>query len=89
MGDKLKKLAVYNNVRLHPQIVPPVLDKLKKSTNLYLDINHGSADENFLKSLQEQEKTLPGYRTIGLLGWTVAKCCFSSCCLDSYGAKII
>lgn len=43
-------------MRLHPQIVPPVLDKLKKSTNLYLDINHGSADENFLKSLQEQEK---------------------------------
>lgn len=62
MGDKLKKLAVYNNVRLHPQIVPPVLDKLKKSTNLYLDINHGSADENFLKSLQEQEKTLLAFQ---------------------------
>ncbi|HEV1532663.1 glycosyltransferase [Streptococcus pneumoniae] len=63
MGDKLKKLAVYNNVRLHPQIVPPVLDKLKKSTNLYLDINHGSADENFLKSLQEQEKTLLAFQS--------------------------
>lgn len=63
MGDKLIKLAVYNNVRLHPQIVPPVLDKLKKSTNLYLDINHGSADENFLKSLQEQEKTLLAFQS--------------------------
>ncbi|HEU0272530.1 TPA: SP_1767 family glycosyltransferase [Streptococcus pneumoniae] len=63
MGDKLKKLAVYNNVRLHLQIVPPVLDKLKKSTNLYLDINHGSADENFLKSLQEQEKTLLAFQS--------------------------
>ncbi|HGQ6293297.1 TPA: SP_1767 family glycosyltransferase [Streptococcus pneumoniae] len=63
MGEKLKKLAVYNNVRLHPQIVPPVLDKLKKSTNLYLDINHGSADENFLKSLQEQEKTLLAFQS--------------------------
>jgi len=52
MGDELTKLAVYDNVRLHPQIVPPVLDKLKQSTNLYLDINHGSADENFLKSLK-------------------------------------
>ncbi|SNI41453.1 SP_1767 family glycosyltransferase [Streptococcus pneumoniae] len=63
MGDKLKKLAVYNNVSLHPQIVPPVLDKLKKLTNLYLDINHGSADENFLKSLQEQEKTLLAFQS--------------------------
>ena len=63
MGEKLKRLAVYDNVRLHPQIVPPVLDKLKKLTNLYLDINHGSADENFLKSLQEQEKTLVAFQS--------------------------
>lgn len=63
MGDKLKKLAVYNNVRLHPQIVPPVLDKLKESINLYLDINYGSADENFLKSLKEQEKTLLAFQS--------------------------
>ena len=63
MGDKLTKLAVYDNVRLHPQIVPPVLDKLKKSTNLYLDINHGSADENFLKSLKEQDKTLLAFQS--------------------------
>ena len=63
MGDKLKRLAVYDNVRLHPQIVPPVLDKLKKSTNLYLDINHGSADENFLKSLKGQEKTLLAFQS--------------------------
>ena len=63
MGDKLTKLAVYDNVRLHPQIVPPVLDKLKKSTNLYLDINHGSADENFLKSLKGQDKTLLAFQS--------------------------
>ena len=62
MGEKLKRLAVYDNVRLHPQIVPPVLDKLKKLTNLYLDINHGSADEHFLKSLKEQEKTLLAFQ---------------------------
>ena len=62
MGDKLIKLAVHDNVRLYPQIVPPVLDKLKKLTNLYLDINHGSADENFLKSLKEQEKTLLAFQ---------------------------
>ena len=63
MGDKLIKLAVHDNVRLYPQIVPPVLDKLKKSINLYLDINHGSADENFLKSLKEQEKTLLAFQS--------------------------
>lgn len=63
MGDKLKRLAIYDNVRLHSQIVPPVLDKLKKSTNLYLDINHGSADENFLKSLKGQEKTLLAFQS--------------------------
>lgn len=63
MGDKLTKLAVHDNVRLYPQIVPPVLDKLKQSTNLYLDINHGSADENFLKSLKEQEKTLLAFQS--------------------------
>ena len=63
MGDKLTKLAVYDNVRLYPQIVPPVLDKLKQSTNLYLDINYGSADENFLKSLKEQEKTLVAFQS--------------------------
>ena len=63
MGDELTKLAVYDNVRLHPQIVPPVLDKLKKSTNLYLDINHGSADENFLKSLKELDKRLLAFQS--------------------------
>ena len=63
MGDKLTKLAVHDNVRLYPQIVPPVLDKLKKLTNLYLDINHGNADENFLKSLKEQEKTLLAFQS--------------------------
>ena len=63
MGDKLTKLAVHDNVRLHPQIVPPVLDKLKQSTNLYLDINHGSADENFLKSLKELDKRLLAFQS--------------------------
>ncbi len=56
MGDKLTKLAVHDNVRLYPQIVPPVLDKLKQSTNLYLDINHGSADENFFKIFERTRK---------------------------------
>ncbi|RSJ88909.1 MULTISPECIES: SP_1767 family glycosyltransferase [Streptococcus] len=63
MGDKLTKLAIHDNVRLYPQIVPPVLDRLKKSTSFYLDINHGSADENFLKSFKEQGKTLLAFQS--------------------------
>ena len=63
MGDKLTKLAVYDNVRLHPQIVPPVLDKLKEKSNLYLDINHGNADETFLESLKGQEKMLLAFQS--------------------------
>ena len=34
MGDKLTKLVVYDNVRLHPQIVPPVLEKLKRKVGI-------------------------------------------------------
>ena len=63
MGGELTKLAVYDNVRLHPQIVPPVLDKLKKLTNLYLDINYGNVDETFLESVKKQEKTLLAFQS--------------------------
>ena len=52
MGDKLKRLAVYANVRLHPQIVPPVLDKLKKSIDLYLDINYGQVAGTILEDMK-------------------------------------
>ena len=52
MGDKLIKLAVYDNVRLHPQIVPPVLEKLKRKTDIYLDIHKGSEVENILRDIR-------------------------------------
>ena len=51
MGDKLIKLAVYDNVRLHPQIVPPVLEKLKRKTDIYLDIHQGSEVESILRDV--------------------------------------
>ena len=53
MGDELTKLAVYDNVRLHPQIVPPVLDKLKQSTNLYLDIHQGFEVGSILRDVRD------------------------------------
>ena len=51
MGDELTKLAVYDNVRLHPQIVPPVLEKLKRKTGIYLDIHQGLEVESILKDV--------------------------------------
>ena len=52
MGDELTKLAVYDNVRLHPQIVPPVLEKLKRKTDIYLDIHQGSEVESILRDVR-------------------------------------
>ena len=52
MGDKLKNLAVYDNVRLHPQIVPPVLEKLKRKTDIYLDAHQGSEVESILRDIR-------------------------------------
>ena len=52
MGDKLIKLAVYDNVRLHPQIVPPVLEKLKRKTDIYLDVHQGSEVESILRDVR-------------------------------------
>ena len=51
MGDELTKLAVYDNVRLHPQIVPPVLEKLKRKVDIYLDIHQGLEVESILKDV--------------------------------------
>ena len=51
MGDELTKLAVYDNVRLYPQIVPPVLEKLKRKTDIYLDIHQGSEVESILRDV--------------------------------------
>ena len=55
MGDELTKLAVYDNVRLHPQIVPPVLEKLKRKTDIYLDIHQGFEVESILRDICEFE----------------------------------
>lgn len=51
MGGELTKLAVYDNVRLHPQIVPPVLEKLKRKVGIYLDIHQGLEVESILKDV--------------------------------------
>ena len=55
MGNELTKLAVYDNVRLYPQIVPPVLEKLKRKTDIYLDIHQGSEVESILRDVCEFE----------------------------------
>ena len=55
MGAMLTKLVVYDNVRLHPQIVPPVLEKLKRKTDIYLDIHQGSEVESILRDVRNFE----------------------------------
>ena len=64
MGDKLKKLAVHDNVRLHPQIVPPVLDNLKSSVDLYLDINYSHVAGTILEDMKLLEKPILSFDTI-------------------------
>ncbi|CZD75385.1 SP_1767 family glycosyltransferase [Streptococcus pneumoniae] len=63
MGDKLKRLAVYDNVRLHPQIVPPVLDKLERSVDLYLDINYSHVVGTILEDMKILEKPILSFDT--------------------------
>lgn len=64
MGDKLKRLAIYDNVRLHSQIVPPVLDKLKSSADLYLDINYSHVAGTILEDMKLLEKPILSFDTI-------------------------
>ena len=63
MGEKLKRLASYDNVRLHPQIVPPVLENLKNVASIYLDINHGNVDQPMLESMKKQEKPMLAFQS--------------------------
>ena len=45
MGEELMCLAKYENVRLYPEVVPPVLEELINRSAAYLDINYGTADQ--------------------------------------------
>lgn len=63
MGEKLKRLATYDNVRLYPQIVPPVLENLKNIASIYLDINHGNVDQTMLDSMRKQGKPMLAFQS--------------------------
>lgn len=63
MGEKLKRLASYDNVRLYPQIVPPVLENLKNLVSIYLDINHGNVDQTMLDSMKKQGKPMLAFQS--------------------------
>jgi len=55
MGEKLLTLSVHENVRLYPQVVPPVLHQLEEKANLYLDINHGQEVQSVLEKMQKND----------------------------------
>lgn len=63
MGEKLKRLASYDNVRLYPQIVPPVLENLKNLASIYLDINHGNVEQSMLESMKKQGKPMLAFQS--------------------------
>ena len=54
MGEELMRLAKYENVRLYPEVVPPVLEELINRSAAYLDINYGTADQATLRLMRKQ-----------------------------------
>lgn len=50
-------------MRLHPQIVPPVLDKLERSVDLYLDINYSHVVGTILEDMKILEKPILSFDT--------------------------
>ena len=48
----------YENVRLYPEVVPPVLEELINRSAAYLDINYGTADQATLALMRNRETDL-------------------------------
>lgn len=48
MGNWLAMLSQYPNVHLYPQVIGPVLDKIIGKTNVYLDLNYGPKENQFI-----------------------------------------
>ncbi len=58
MGEELMRLAKYENVRLYPEVVPPVLEELINRSAAYLDINYGTADQATLAAYAKTGKPI-------------------------------
>lgn len=58
MGDTLKSLASYENVKLHPNVMKWICRKLIEECDVYLDINHEGKFPDVLDWVQGAQKTI-------------------------------
>lgn len=58
MGDTLKSLASYENVKLHPNVMKWMCRKLIEECDVYLDINHEGKFPDVLDWVQGAQKTI-------------------------------
>lgn len=59
MAWLLVGLTKYDNVRLYPSIIGPTLTKLIETSDIYLDINYGSKEDEVIQRLIS--KNVPMY----------------------------
>lgn len=64
MSDKLLKLMAYENVRLHPVILPYPLKDLLASSDIYLDINHDQKFDTVIREFQESGKPVYAFDNV-------------------------
>ena len=64
MSDKLLKLMAYENVRLHPAILPYPLRDLLASSDIYLDINHDQKFDTVIREFQESGKPVYAFDNV-------------------------
>lgn len=64
MSDRLLELMSYENVRLHPSILPYPLNDLIKESDIYLDINYDQKFENVVKQFQELNKPIYSFDNV-------------------------
>ena len=64
MGDTLKSLASYENVKLHPNVMKWMCRKLIEECDVYLDINHEGKFPDVLEWVQEAKKTILAFDNV-------------------------
>ena len=64
MSDKLLKLMAYENIRLHPVILPYPLKDLLASSDIYLDINHDQKFDTVIREFQESGKPVYAFDNV-------------------------
>ena len=64
MGDTLKSLASYENVKLHPNVMKWMCRKLIEECDVYLDINHEFKFPDVLEWVQEANKIILSFDNV-------------------------